>query len=423
MKKLQFFCVLSIFAAIFLIGCETIVAPPETQPNPTPSNGQVAMKITSGSSQSVLLTGGQIDVPPSTGLVLEAATVDTSLKIKAWQWVFPNGSATGKFAAYTPTVGAGSSIQIQLIGTDYNNTPHQATVTVNVVWNINGTGLVYLSSVVMGTDGKGTLTFYLSKERIKNRTTLPGYFIKGSVNNWIKAYIPTADEGYSLVNGVFTPDSQGLYVKAIVNHSPGDYKFGLGKMIDATQELWEDFKGSPYADSTDWTILKYNLSSTGVVTPGGTVPINPPTLPGLIDDQGNPWVIVLTPNNPTIKIYVNNGVNFSSGHPFVAFRSAGGSYNTKNVAEVAVTGFPTAGSVQINYSDTLEKKMVAFKLGSDMVNYPSVYNTTLMKKSKLFYNDDFGDIRFIVCPPVLAKGNGSGSGQWTIRPVIKGVDY
>lgn len=423
MNKFTQFLFAVLFAFI-IYGCETVVAPPETI-NPVPSsNGQIMMKVTAAGSQSVLLSGGKIDIAVNTALVLEAATTDTSLLIKTWQWVLPNGSAFGKYAAYTPTVGAGSSIQIKLTGTDYNNQTHEVIITVNVIWNINGTNLVYLSSVVMGADGKGTITFYLSTERIKKQVSLQGYFIKGTVNNWIRAYVQNSDESYSLINGVFTPDPKGLYLKAVVNHSPGDHKFGLGKMKNATEELWEDFKGSPYTDSTDWTLLKYNLSSTGVVTPGGTGIVTPPSIPGLIDDQGNPWVIVLTPNNNIIKIYVNNGVNFTSGHPFVAFRSASGNYNTKNVAEVAVTGFPTAGSVQINYSDTLEKKMVAFKLGGDMVNYPSVYDTTLMKKSKLFYNEDFGDIRFIICPPVLAKSNGSNSsGQWTIRPVVKGIDY
>lgn len=421
MKKFVHIIALFLIVA-FLAGCETVVAPPETPNSPPSTDGKLLMKLSADGGQTNLLSSGQqVDIAYHTTLLIEGLTADTSLHIKTWQWQFPDGTASGKYAVYTPSVGAGSSIQIKLIGIDYNNVSHEVIITVNVIWNITGTGLVFLASVTPQNDGTGTLIFYFCKERIMKFLTLPGYFIKGTVNNWVRTYIPNTDTSYSLINGIFTPDAKGFYVKATLNHAPGNHKLGLGKMKNSTDELWENFQGSPYADSTDWTIVKYNLSTTWAVTPGGSGTVNPPTMPGIIGDQGTPWIIGLTPSNPKIDLFINNLVSVSSIHPFVAFRGDDARY-MNNVAQVSVSGFPTAGMVQVNYATLPSNRLVAFKIGSDLVNFPSTYNDTLMRKSK-FYNEEYGDIRFVICPPTLAKSNGNNPNGWTVRSAVKGVDF
>lgn len=424
MKKLiRVLHVLSIVILVVFWGCETIIAPPETidQP-PSTVDGKIMIKVTTAlnGNDDLNTTAGQIYVPHNTVLILEAGVVNPAIKIVTWSWKFPDSSASGPITIYKPKVGPGNSVTIKLTGVDDQNKSYETNVVINVTWNIVGNDLVLLLSTKMETDGSGTVTFALSTERIKKQAP-PPYFVKGTINNWNRVFISDSDTSYSLVNGLLVKDQKGFYLKVVVNHKPGNHQFGLGKMIDNnTKELWEEFKGSPYVDSTNWTLMKYNLSSAGVVTPGGKVPTNTSSLPGLIGDTGNDWVINLTPNNPKLNMFINNFASFSAIYPFISLLDTGGKYS-RNIVEVSVNGFPTAGSVELSYSDLPVNRMIALKIGTDIINHPDIYADDIMRKS-IFYNEEHGDIRFVLCPPVLAKSSGSG-GQFTIRKAVKGIDY
>ena len=418
MKKLSVLALVLI--AVIIGGCETIVAPPEVV-DYTPSHqlGKIAIKATTSNTNHDLNANGQIDVPYGTVLILEAVPVDTSLHIVNWQWQFPDGSASGKYAMYTTKAAPGSVIPIKLIGIDSKNVSYESTASINISWNITGNNLVVLMSAKMESNGSGTIVFAISKERIK-RLAPPPYFIKGTVNSWTKFNIPDADSAYTFIGGVLVSDPNGLYVKVTVNHMPGNQQFGFGKIDSHGAELWENFQGSPYVDSTNYTLLKYNLSSNAIVTPGGTTQPNNAVSPGLLGDQGEKWVFNLTPDDPKITLFVNNFLPFSAIKPFMSFMDSSGRY-VNNISETAVTGFPNAGLIQVNYSALPMNKMVALKFGKD-ISYPTSYSDTTMSKSS-FYNQEYRDIRFVLVPVLGKSSDGKNVKKISIRPAIKGIDY
>lgn len=420
--------VLIVIMAFVVSGCETLVAPPETtEPVSSNINGKILIKASLSSGQKLTSSNGQIEVPYNTAVVFEAETADTTIKIAGWQWGFPDGQAAGKYAVYTIKDPPGNTLSIRLTGISASNVSYQALVTVVVAWNINGNDLVINLSTTMEANNSCTVVFALSTERLKKQAS-GNYFVKGTINQWNRDNISGNDTAYSIVGGVLVPDSKGFYLKLTVNQELGDQQFGLGKMI-GSNEIWEDFKGSPYVDSTNWTLLKYNLSVSGgkvILTPKGSgLPpiITPIAEPGLVGDQGEKWVVRLTPNsNDSLGIFINHFIQFSTIHPFVSFRDADGRY-IRNVAESAVTGFNTAGRISIHASDTL----IAFKFGTNIYQ-PTTYSDSTMRLSG-FYNSEFGDIRFVLITvpttptSVSSVSRVSQALKFKIRPAVKGTDY
>lgn len=395
MKKISAILFFAIFAMVFF-GCEEIGVTPTQTPAPRVYDNAIMIKA----FNATLSNGTMVYVPWKTSIVLEGAISNPPIQIVNWRWEFGDGGyATGQRVVYKPGINPGDTMNVRLVATDDAGATHEAYITIKSTWNIMGDNLVVLLSSISNGNGTYTHRILFAIERGE-----PGSrFIRGTFTNWVRT--PLSDTLYSYNNGVYVPDTLGFYVKANIVATAGNHLFGIMRM-NGSNEIWDDFSGSPYADANNGTNLKFYQGEGGTITPGGAPTVS---VPGDFGDNTSEWVTSMKSSNSGYIIFINNMVPFSSISPFVSFRNSSGGYGPA-IAETAVSGFPNAGQVTKTITPGV---MVALRLGPD-ISQPNVFNIPLMKKCGL-WNEEYGDIRFV---PIVLVGN-----KCLVRQAKKGVDF
>lgn len=333
--------------------------------------------------------------------VVNFLAVDNGLNITSWSWSFDGGQAlSGSQNAYEfYTLGLH---WLHLVGFYGNNQQTSADIPIWIVEDISTIDPVRLISCQDLGAGVYSVTFGIAKERTRWISGTNTFFYTGNMTSpiWTTQIIPPADTSYNIAFGPppsYTPslvlppigDNGYCYGLRNLNSVVGMYDLGTGK-IKNSQQLWLNFSGSAWVESSNPTMIKYKILPGGTVVPNVAPPTN---LPGTIGDEGPNAVIRFDLGENAAIVYFHNSTVFN-GSQFFKF------YDEYNLGETPITqssvaGFPYWGKCEIAYTaNSIQPSgLVVMKFGEN-ISAPTAYNENM--DLSMYYDPVFWNLRFFL---------------------------
>ncbi len=330
------------------------------------NDGLVSIKVTPG---GVTLKSGTVSDTVSTEKWLKTtyqAIAATNLTIASWQWSFAenNAKATGATIDFWHGLDPGAKTSVTLIGVEANGTAHTATVWVRIVYSLDGMpGFIMVSKTAI-TGGSFNYVFAAHKKGMQGVKGTYGYTGTVTSPTWQVVPIAAADTNFNYVNGVLVPASVGdvgKYVAVRTILYPGEYEIHAGHIDTAGKLVWGNF-WSFYKDGKFTVATNGDLS--GLITTG---------VPGISGDPGVNSIVRKDILATSVIVYTKYATAFTKG--FIQLQNADGTWRAP-IAEVAVTGYPNWGKVEIPYTSFPTPEILVFRFGAN-IDTPNVFSADM----------------------------------------------
>lgn len=268
MKKPVHLSILILIIAT-LSGCEKVNL--VDSPVKLQSSNSITIAVSKGSS---IQSNDTLNVEPGVSITFQAKSNGPEIVTYNWTFYDDNKTSSGEIATHTYYVNTPFVTSIKLVGIDKNNNIYQFTFVVKVIASLDG--LPSIQWISSSPQPDGSFNVIMAFHKAYMRFNGSDYFYIGDMTNWNTVRIMSSDTNYTIVNNILTyiPSAEvGKYIVARMSLKTGDYKMGVGKIVD-TRNIWGTFIGS-YADSVNNTIIKFSVSNSGIVRPWGPAPPPP----------------------------------------------------------------------------------------------------------------------------------------------------